>query len=264
MVLRTITTDDKAYVSGDSGNDDVIIMEDDYIDRADSFLFDTKSDYNKVLTEGPWIMYGIGRVVRVDYNTQDGEQGKSTRLMVLVDLNKPLLLCIGIDGFVHKLKYEGLQQICFSCGVYEHLKDNCATMNPPASTNPTQENMTTNTRVVATLGPSGSRFNILAEESDKDTTTVSQTTLPDAIKCPSTKPIKNRNTILIHQPSMVRNGVSLNEAYLASNPTKKKKTPARMDSTLNVISLVEMEEVDVPHTTYQRSDKQTTILIVEK
>ncbi|KAK9024388.1 hypothetical protein V6N11_004552 [Hibiscus sabdariffa] len=36
--------------------------------------------------------------------------------VVKVDLNKPLLSCIGIDDIIQKLKYEGLQQICFNCG----------------------------------------------------------------------------------------------------------------------------------------------------
>ncbi|KAK8701826.1 hypothetical protein V6N13_020204 [Hibiscus sabdariffa] len=102
-------------------------------------------------------------------------------------------------------------------------------------------------------------------EIDKDVTTTSQETLPDVINSPSAKPDKDCNTILVHQSGVARNDVSLNKAYLASNSAKKKKTPTRVDSVLNVISLVDSKEVDVvPHTMDQRFDKHTTILIVEK
>ncbi|KAE8729402.1 hypothetical protein F3Y22_tig00003715pilonHSYRG00059 [Hibiscus syriacus] len=104
--------------------------------------FTDERDYTKILTEGPWTIYGryltvqlwsksfstfekypshaivwvrlpglpyryyykalfrrlvnhVGRVVKVDYNTQAGERGKFARLVTLVDLNKPLLSCIG-------------------------------------------------------------------------------------------------------------------------------------------------------------------------
>ncbi|KAL4348930.1 hypothetical protein GQ457_17G018460 [Hibiscus cannabinus] len=67
----------------------------------------------------------VGKVVKVDYNTQAGERGKLARLAIMVDLNKPLKPCIGIDDFVQKLEYEGLNMICFSCGKYGHATDSC-------------------------------------------------------------------------------------------------------------------------------------------
>ncbi|KAL4379982.1 hypothetical protein GQ457_02G035630 [Hibiscus cannabinus] len=129
-------------------------------------------DYKKILTDGPWTIYGnyltvqpwsrsfttlekhpsrvvvwvrlpglpyryyskalfrriaaiVGDVVRVDYNTKAGERGKFARLAVTVDLNKPLVPCIGIDGFIQNLEYEGLHHICYSCGVYGHLQESC-------------------------------------------------------------------------------------------------------------------------------------------
>ncbi|KAL4284955.1 hypothetical protein GQ457_16G014950 [Hibiscus cannabinus] len=133
-------------------------------------------DYEVVLTEGPWTIFGnyltvqprsrsfstdekhpsqvivwvrllglpyryyckalfrriaqvVGKVVKVDYNTQVGERGKFARLAIMVDLNKPLTPCIGIDNFVKKLEYEGLNQICFSCGKYGHSREVCS-LNP--------------------------------------------------------------------------------------------------------------------------------------
>ncbi|KAL4355375.1 hypothetical protein GQ457_06G019410 [Hibiscus cannabinus] len=64
-------------------------------------------------------------VVRVDYNTEAGERRKFARLAVTVDLNKPLVPCIGIDDFIQKLEYEGLNLICYKCGVYGHLQETC-------------------------------------------------------------------------------------------------------------------------------------------
>ncbi|KAL4282955.1 hypothetical protein GQ457_16G008840 [Hibiscus cannabinus] len=129
-------------------------------------------DYEVVLTEGPWTIFGnyltvqpwsrsfttdekypsqvivwvrlpglpyryyckalfrriaqvVGKVVKVDYNTEAGERGKFARLAITVDLNKPLTPCIGIDNFVQKLEYEGLTQICFACGTYGHSREAC-------------------------------------------------------------------------------------------------------------------------------------------
>ncbi|KAL4384619.1 hypothetical protein GQ457_15G006160 [Hibiscus cannabinus] len=67
----------------------------------------------------------VGDVVKVDYNTKAGERGKFARLAVTVDLNKPLIPCIGIDNFVQKLEYEGLHMICYKCGVFGHLQESC-------------------------------------------------------------------------------------------------------------------------------------------
>ncbi|KAL4296305.1 hypothetical protein GQ457_12G031070 [Hibiscus cannabinus] len=75
----------------------------------------------------------IGRVVKVDYNTKEAGRGKFARLTVLVDLNKPLKSCIGIDNFVQRLEYEGLQHICFGCGVYGHSKDECRVGKEPTT-----------------------------------------------------------------------------------------------------------------------------------
>ncbi|XP_038998451.1 protein RST1-like [Hibiscus syriacus] len=61
----------------------------------------------------------------MDYNTTAGERGRFARLAVTVDLNKPLLPFISIDSFVQAIKYEGLENICFHCGVYGHSQNLC-------------------------------------------------------------------------------------------------------------------------------------------
>ncbi|KAK8614733.1 hypothetical protein V6N13_068528 [Hibiscus sabdariffa] len=50
----------------------------------------------------------------------------------MVDLNKPLVPCIGIDGFVQRLEYEGLQNICYNCGVYGHGREACPQLSKSA------------------------------------------------------------------------------------------------------------------------------------
>ncbi|XP_039064444.1 uncharacterized protein LOC120209523 [Hibiscus syriacus] len=130
--------------------------------------FESEQDYIYVLMEEPWIIFGsyltvqpwsrtfstmkvwvrlpslphryyskaifrriamvIGQVVKIDYSTNSGERGRFTLLAVLMNLNKPLIPCLKIDGFWKKIEYEGLQQICFQCGVYGHSKENCGSV----------------------------------------------------------------------------------------------------------------------------------------
>ncbi|MBA0844714.1 hypothetical protein Goarm_022514, partial [Gossypium armourianum] len=58
----------------------------------------------------------VGQIVKIDYNTIGGRKGKFTRMAIFVYLNKPLVLCIDIDGFTQKIEYEGLLQICYDSG----------------------------------------------------------------------------------------------------------------------------------------------------
>ncbi|KAL4375913.1 hypothetical protein GQ457_02G030340 [Hibiscus cannabinus] len=67
----------------------------------------------------------IGKVIKIDYKTREGERGRFARLAVLVDLTCPLIPCLKIDGALQSLEYEGLQNICFHCGTYGHTKDSC-------------------------------------------------------------------------------------------------------------------------------------------
>ncbi|XP_039039740.1 uncharacterized protein LOC120177795 [Hibiscus syriacus] len=124
--------------------------------------FTDEKDFNKVLTNGPWVIFDshmtvqpwsrsfktsekypshvivwlrlqalfrriasfIGRVVKIDYNINGGECGKFERLAILLDLNKPVLSS-SINGNLQRLEYDGLQQVCFKFGVYGHAKDHC-------------------------------------------------------------------------------------------------------------------------------------------
>ncbi|KAI9073661.1 hypothetical protein K1719_044374 [Acacia pycnantha] len=43
-------------------------------------------------------------------------RGRYARIAVLVDLQKPLVPWIKVDGRTHGVEYEGLPLICFECG----------------------------------------------------------------------------------------------------------------------------------------------------
>ncbi|KAL4385391.1 hypothetical protein GQ457_15G007880 [Hibiscus cannabinus] len=76
-----------------------------------------------------YIVNAIGRVVRIDYNTEDGKRGRFARLSVIVDLSRPLVSGIVIDGTRQDIEYEGLTSICYSCGKYGHSKESCGKDN---------------------------------------------------------------------------------------------------------------------------------------
>ncbi|KAI9115998.1 hypothetical protein K1719_012928 [Acacia pycnantha] len=134
--------------------------------------FDLEEDYTKVLTGGPWMLFGaylvvqpwtlnfdpslsvmskvvvwvripglsfryyhktalkaigtlLGEVIRVDPMTENRGRGRYARIAVLMDLLKPLVPWIKVDGKLHGIEYEGLPQICFTCGRYGHTTGTC-------------------------------------------------------------------------------------------------------------------------------------------
>ncbi|KAL4386031.1 hypothetical protein GQ457_09G026140 [Hibiscus cannabinus] len=97
--------------------------------------FAKEEDYVRVLTGGPWVIYGSYLTVQPwsrNFST-NSEYPKRImvwtmlldRLAVTIDLNKPLVSDIVIDGTRQDIEYEGLPDICFSCGKYGHSKDLC-------------------------------------------------------------------------------------------------------------------------------------------
>ncbi|KAI9081975.1 hypothetical protein K1719_036237 [Acacia pycnantha] len=88
----------------------------------------------------------FGEVIKVDYNTDSGDRGKFARIAVVLDLTKPLISKIQVDGELIFVEYEGLPSICFDCfmgGYYNgHLRESCP------------EKMVAGARVPAELSPS--------------------------------------------------------------------------------------------------------------
>ncbi|KAL4302839.1 hypothetical protein GQ457_10G020830 [Hibiscus cannabinus] len=231
----------------------------------------------------------VGHAVKIDDNTAAGGRGRFARIVVLVDLNKPLLSCIEIDGKVQKLEYEGLNQICFGCGVYGHSKDNCARNNSttplsdvmpvakdlpvsePTAATPYGSWMVVDTRrrrppppqanppkrVVSNasheIKASGTRFSILAGNDDHG-----------GSESTDVNPIagaKAHNSTSVGKAS---SGISFKEAYMKSNPQKKSKHASRTGLIPDVVSIVDGEKIEVvPHVVNQQPDKHAAVAIVE-
>ncbi|KAH9673087.1 reverse transcriptase domain-containing protein [Citrus sinensis] len=67
----------------------------------------------------------VGRVIRIDYNTEAAKRGKFARVAVEICLNKPLVSQFQLNGKIQRIEYEGLPTICFECGKYGHTTDTC-------------------------------------------------------------------------------------------------------------------------------------------
>ncbi|CAN1144835.1 hypothetical protein LINPERHAP2_LOCUS14333 [Linum perenne] len=67
----------------------------------------------------------IGKTVRVDGTTLFGNRGNYARICVEVDLHKPLLSKYRLRRRVRRIEYEGLHEICFTCGRYGHEEKAC-------------------------------------------------------------------------------------------------------------------------------------------
>ncbi|XP_050217715.1 uncharacterized protein LOC126668568 [Mercurialis annua] len=71
----------------------------------------------------------LGKVIKIDFNTEARERGKFARLAINLDLTKPLCSRILLDGRLQKVEYEGLPIICFNCGRYGHRENLCTHKN---------------------------------------------------------------------------------------------------------------------------------------
>ncbi|KAH1082384.1 hypothetical protein J1N35_022145 [Gossypium stocksii] len=137
--------------------------------------FQDHNDYNRVLSQGPWTVYGqyltvqpwtkhfsplqpypsvvlawirlpnlqgylykqkiieaigglIGKVVKLDVQTGNQTRGRFARLAVYLNLDRPLISQILVDGVAQRVEYEALLTMCFTCGKYGHLKELCSSV----------------------------------------------------------------------------------------------------------------------------------------
>ncbi|PPD77313.1 hypothetical protein GOBAR_DD25761 [Gossypium barbadense] len=76
--------------------------------------------YNhKIITE---IREMVGKVVKLDMNTDSRGKGRFARMAVYIDLEKPLVSQILINGRTQNVEYASLSTICFHCERYVHVK----------------------------------------------------------------------------------------------------------------------------------------------
>ncbi|KAK9204277.1 hypothetical protein WN943_014535 [Citrus x changshan-huyou] len=67
----------------------------------------------------------IGKVIKIDYNTELATRGKFARIAVEVSLGSPLISQFLLDGRIQRIEYEALPTICFGCGKYGHISSSC-------------------------------------------------------------------------------------------------------------------------------------------
>ncbi|KAK9046473.1 hypothetical protein V6N11_052360 [Hibiscus sabdariffa] len=67
----------------------------------------------------------IGPVIRIDYQTENGCRERFARMAIRIDLNKPLVSKLLVNGKIQVVEYESLPTICFNCGKYGHLSETC-------------------------------------------------------------------------------------------------------------------------------------------
>ncbi|KAK5832532.1 hypothetical protein PVK06_016334 [Gossypium arboreum] len=65
----------------------------------------------------------IGKVVRLDFNTDSRTRGRFAWMAVYINLDKPLIAQVLVNGLHQKVEYEALPTICFTCGKYGHTKE---------------------------------------------------------------------------------------------------------------------------------------------
>ena len=67
----------------------------------------------------------IGKVIKIDRNTESMDRGQYVRFCIEVDLAKPLLSKFKLNKRTWIIQYEGLKMICFKCGHLGHKEENC-------------------------------------------------------------------------------------------------------------------------------------------
>ena len=72
----------------------------------------------------------IGKVIKIDRNTESMDRGQYVRFCIEVDLAKPLLSKFRLNGRIWKIQYEGLKMICYKCGHLGHKEDKCELFQP--------------------------------------------------------------------------------------------------------------------------------------
>ncbi|KAL1174946.1 hypothetical protein V6Z11_A04G051900 [Gossypium hirsutum] len=65
----------------------------------------------------------IGKVVKLDFHTDNRSRGRFVRLAIFLNLDKPLISQVLIDGIAQRVEYEALPTVCFGRGKYGHVKD---------------------------------------------------------------------------------------------------------------------------------------------
>ncbi|KAH1072668.1 hypothetical protein J1N35_024996 [Gossypium stocksii] len=99
----------------------------------------------------------VGKVSKLDFNTDSKDRGRYARMVVFVDLGRPLISKILINDNPQRIEYENLLVVCFKCGCYGHISENCSVATISEETKEKGEliDKTTTSSVVAGEGEYG-------------------------------------------------------------------------------------------------------------
>lgn len=67
----------------------------------------------------------IGKVTKLDFNTNNEVRGRFARMAVYVNLEKALISQVLVNGVLQRVEYKYLPTVYFTCGHYDHLKELC-------------------------------------------------------------------------------------------------------------------------------------------
>ena len=66
-----------------------------------------------------------GDLIKVDYMTESSQRGKFARMVIKVNLNKPLVFRFKIDDHIQTVEHKDLPSICYACEQFGHVIENC-------------------------------------------------------------------------------------------------------------------------------------------
>ncbi|CAI0464455.1 unnamed protein product [Linum tenue] len=70
----------------------------------------------------------VGRAIKLDFHTQHQQRAKFALMAVELDLSKPLVTRIRLDGKWQYIEYENLPTCCFECGRIGHTSLSCPSL----------------------------------------------------------------------------------------------------------------------------------------
>ena len=94
------------------------------------------------------IASAVGKPVKVDVVTTNGDRGKFARVCVEVDLSKPVVKRVKVEDQWQTVEYASLQLICGRCNCYGHAQRDCSireevSMNEKAKAVTAEKDVTT-------------------------------------------------------------------------------------------------------------------------
>ena len=84
--------------------------------------------------------------MKMDETTSLVTRSHFAHICVEIDISKSLISKFRLKLRVRKVEYEGIHMVCFTCGMYGHMKENCLVhlTPPPVDSTKTDQNDGTN------------------------------------------------------------------------------------------------------------------------